>query len=59
VFENIGYFLNFGTVVCKSGSFRIVFVFFVACLMVCSIALQLVFEIGYQFVGKVIVAFNI
>jgi hypothetical protein len=59
VFEKIGYFPDFGTVVCESGPFHIVFVFFVASLMVCSIALQLVFEVDYQFVGKVIVACSI
>ena len=59
MFEKVGYVPDFRIVVCESGPFCIVFVFFVACLMVCSIALQLVFEIDYQFVGKVIVACNI
>jgi hypothetical protein len=39
VFEKVGYFPNFGTVVCESGPFCNVFNFFVVHLMVCNVAL--------------------
>jgi len=47
VFEKVGYFPNFGTVVCESVPFHIVFAFFVVHLMVSSVALQLAFEVNY------------
>jgi hypothetical protein len=47
VFEKVGYFPDFGTVLCESGPFRIVFNFFVVRLMVCSVACNIWY--GFQF----------
>jgi hypothetical protein len=53
MFEKIGYFPDFGTVVCEGKGFRIVF--FVVCFLVGIVPLHWVLEIAYSFVRKVIV----
>ena len=54
VFEEVGYFPHFGAVICKSGPFRVAYVFLPVWFLVGYVTLYLLFKVGYQFVGEVV-----
>ena len=58
VFEEAGYFSHFRTIVCKCGQFRVILVFLIVWFLAGSVTLYLLFEVGYRFVGKVVITCN-
>ena len=59
MFEEVGYFPHFGAVICKCGPFHAVYVFLPIWFLVGYVTLYLMFKVGYQFVGEVVIACNV